>query len=126
MELSYGYLAHSRRFDKAMFRVRKSFMPLLDDFKALNIHHTECNTILVGLVGNKPLDHFEFLGNNEGFFQLHFGICETETDQEVALSVYHILLKAVRYYPFTQEEHAQIAALFERHLPKILTAQKPS
>lgn len=126
MELSYGFLAYDRFFSKAMSRASKSFIPMLGAFKALNIEHTDCRVILVGIVGTKSPDHFEFLGNNEGQFQLSVGISETGTDQEVALAVYHILLKAVRFYPFTREEHAQIEALFEKHRPNLASAPEPN
>lgn len=126
MELSYGFLAYDRFFSKAMSRVSKSFIPLLEAFKALNIEHPDCTVILVGIVGTKSPDQFEFLGNNEGQFQLSVGISETGTDQDVALAVYHILLKAVRFYPFTRKERAQIEALFEKHRPNLLSAPKPN
>lgn len=109
-----------------MIRVRKVIKPLLDEFEALDIQHPDCSKISVGIIGGESPDYFEFSGNIDGAFELNVGISETGTDQEIALAIYHNLLRAVRFYPFTRDEHAQIEALFERHLPNILTAQKPS
>lgn len=125
MRLDYFCLLSNRLFSKAVFRVRKVIKPLLDEFEALNIQHPDCRRISVGIIGGESPDHFEFSGNNDGAFEVNLGISEAGTDQEIAFTIYHILLRAVRFYPFTSDERAQIEALFEMHLPKILSDQRP-
>jgi hypothetical protein len=109
-----------------MFRVRKVIRPLLDEFETLDIQHPDCSKISIGIIGGELPDYFEFAGNIDGAFELNVGISETGTDQEIVHAVYHILLKAIRFYPFTREEHAQIEALFEKHRPNLLSAPKPN